>query len=337
MRRPHCTTGDMDLEDLGGPARRPAPVNPRSRNAPGRAAADGEAEVPPAASGAIAMAGIDIVAEEDGSVVSDGNMVAQMAAIGYTGGRLAGDLGGAAPQQAAQGHRLHGDGAPRAPRSREEMEAAQAAARGSRPAVGGEEMTPAQKRATRKAAAPPALDLTMQLRDLMAGHFEGMTGASQAAQACSIVEAKADVLATDSEDGGGGRNALMFVVQRAADPDLITRLVRAGADVNASNMLGFTVMHSFASRTSKDAATPIILGELLSAGCQPLVPLQALNGLSPLHVAAGFLDAELCSMLIRARANPSAKGPGGATPLDWAQKRKPDFRQLLALECALKP
>lgn len=200
-----------------------------------------------------------------------------------------------------------------------------------------DEMTPAERRAARKAVAPPSLDLTMQMRDVLAGTFGGaLTAASQAEQVCSLVEAKADVSATDLDDGGGGNNPLMFCAQRAADPEILKRLLTAKADPLASNMEGFNVLHCFASRRS-DAASPDMLRILLDGGASSLIQVQSLNGLTPLHVAAGWKDIDMCSMLLQAGASPSVRENGGDRPLEWAAKRKPNSYEMATLETLLTP
>lgn len=209
------------------------------------------------------------------------------------------------------------------------------------PPVPESEMTPAERRAARKAAAPPSLDLTMQLRDIFSGSLAGVTAARQAEQVCDIVEAKADVLATDLEDGGAGDTVLMFAVQHAANPEILTRLLKAKADPLASNTQGFTVLHKFASRRS-DAASPEMLRILLSAGedAMPaaisLVQLQSNNGLTPLHVAAAWRDATMCALLVGARASIIARESSGLTPLEWAaSKQRANSDEISALEAVL--
>eukprot|EP00930_Biecheleria_cincta_P012838 TRINITY_DN11744_c0_g2_i1.p1 TRINITY_DN11744_c0_g2~~TRINITY_DN11744_c0_g2_i1.p1 ORF type:complete len:233 (-),score=62.56 TRINITY_DN11744_c0_g2_i1:215-826(-) len=182
-----------------------------------------------------------------------------------------------------------------------------------------EAMTPQQRREARKNASPPSLDLTLGIRDLLSGSSDSL-GAVLAEQICSMVEARGDVNATDSEDGGGGSTVLMFAAQNAANPDILRRLLRAKADPSSSNTAGFTALHALAARPMPDAAAPEMLSALIQAQADPSAG--SASGLTPLHVAAVRKSSDMCKLLVAQRADPSAiEVTFQASPLDWAKRQ----------------
>lgn len=197
-------------------------------------------------------------------------------------------------------------------------------------------MTPQQRRSARKAAAGPELDLTLQLHDVLSAPPDGLTGASLVDELCRLVEAKADVTASDldRDEGDAGSTVLMFAALHGHGADALRRLLAARADAGARNAAGFTALHSLAARRAPDAAAPEMLKVLLEARCDPSAPASP-SGLTPLHVAASWRGVEMCRLLRDAGADPTAQEAGGATPLDWAARGRPSFQENAALRRVL--
>ena len=110
----------------------------------------------------------------------------------------------------------------------------------------------------------------------------------------------------DAREGWRGQTALMWAAaeNHAA---VVTRLVAAGADVNARSDEGFTPL-AFAVRAGHAAAAEA----LLDAGAD--VNLGLPDGTSPLHLAVINARYDLALRLLERDADASASGPGW-TPL----------------------
>jgi ankyrin repeat protein len=105
----------------------------------------------------------------------------------------------------------------------------------------------------------------------------------------TLVERGADVNARSSAD----ETPLM----RAADVAIVRLLIRAGADLEASNSNGWTVMHTSAFQNAHEA-----VGELLAAGANPAKMIH--GGITPLSLALGGRHAETIRRLLAAGAGP---------------------------------
>jgi len=197
-----------------------------------------------------------------------------------------------------------------------------------------ENMSPAEKRAARKAAAPPSQDLTLQLRDLMSGAFPGLSRHQMADEVARIVEAKGDVNTTDETDGGGGQTVLMFAVQHAANPDVVQRLLNCKANPRQENSAGFTAMHTCATRAMPDSAVPEIVRMLVDQRCDPSLAAGP-QGLTPLHVAAQWKNLDFCRVLMDVGADATVKSVGGATALEWGASKKLSANETFTLHAIL--
>lgn len=98
------------------------------------------------------------------------------------------------------------------------------------------------------------------------------------------------------------------------------RLVAAGADVNARNMLGAGALHfvAFAGHPEKDtrAQRVAMTAFLIESGAD--VRAADRRGMTPLHVAAVKGRDELLEPLVAAKADIKAKDSGGQSPLHYA-------------------
>lgn len=107
----------------------------------------------------------------------------------------------------------------------------------------------------------------------------------------------------------GGFTAL----HRAAadgDLDLISLLLKAGADVQATSNYGLTPLHNAVAANHPDAVET-----LLQHGASPHVGLK--NGLTPLHWAAMRGYQRIISLLVQHGASPDIADLHGRSPRDW--------------------
>mmetsp|Transcript_60566 Transcript_60566/g.121296 ORF Transcript_60566/g.121296 Transcript_60566/m.121296 type:complete len:350 (-) Transcript_60566:135-1184(-) len=89
-------------------------------------------------------------------------------------------------------------------------------------------------------------------------------------------------------------------------------LLRQGASANARDRLGFCALH-FAANQSEG-----LVRDLLSARCD--VAAKNLQGLSPLHSAAGMGRGDICTLLLEAGAPVHAEDPCGTSPACLARR-----------------
>jgi ankyrin repeat protein len=102
--------------------------------------------------------------------------------------------------------------------------------------------------------------------------------------------------------------------------DAARRLIDAGADLKAisGNSTGNTPLHAaLAGRGDEE-----LILRMLMAGAD--ASTAAVDGYTPLHVAASRGNQRMCDLLIQYRAQPSAKMKDGRTPADIAAERGHD-------------
>ena len=109
------------------------------------------------------------------------------------------------------------------------------------------------------------------------------------------------------------------------DSEIVTFLIKAGADVNVQSNFGNTPLH-FAAGSNKN---PEVVTLLIKAGAD--VNAKNIDGKTPLHQAAYFnKNPEVITTLIKAGADVNAKNRNGWTPLDVAViSQKPKNAEVL--------
>ncbi|HEY6347464.1 MAG TPA: ankyrin repeat domain-containing protein [Bryobacteraceae bacterium] len=136
-----------------------------------------------------------------------------------------------------------------------------------------------------------------------------------------IANRSADVNAAEAD----GSTALLWAANQN-DPDLVARLLKAGAKANVQNRLGSTPL----AEAAFNANTQIIK-TLLDAGADPNVP--GTDGQTPLMLIARSTNVEAAKLLLDRGANPNAKeSQRGQTALMWAaaSSQGPIMRELLS-------
>jgi uncharacterized protein len=124
-----------------------------------------------------------------------------------------------------------------------------------------------------------------------------------------LLRAGADVNATDMGlPLEGGRNTCLHYAARGGFPDMVRRLAAAGGDVNARDTEGKTPLFEAAFEGNLEAVTA-----LLELGAKP-DPAKETNW-SPLLASASHGHVEICRELLAHGADPNVHDSIGMTPL----------------------
>lgn len=132
--------------------------------------------------------------------------------------------------------------------------------------------------------------------------------AGDVARARELVAAGADVNARDSY----GATVLMNAAH-AGNVEMVKALIAAGAEVNATDELGWNAVHKAVYNSDLDKGFPEVVAELARAGCD--VNAKIGYGIRPLMLAAGYGEAAVCQALIEQGADVLARNDGGLTAL----------------------
>jgi len=119
-----------------------------------------------------------------------------------------------------------------------------------------------------------------------------------------LISVGADVNARNNADR---RTPLMLAAANSLSPEIVTLLLKKGAEVNTSTTNGFTPLMIAASRT------PELVSLLLANGAE--IEARTVRNETPLMLAVWDSPAEIGTLLIEAGADVNAKDVDGLTPL----------------------
>jgi ankyrin repeat protein len=132
--------------------------------------------------------------------------------------------------------------------------------------------------------------------------------AGDAARASQLLAAGADVNARDAY----GATALINAAY-SGNAEMVEALLAAGAEVDAKDELGWTALMKACFNADLDRGFPDIVKRLIAAGADPNVKIT--YGIRPLMLAAGYGEAGVCEALIAGGADVLARNDGGLTAL----------------------
>jgi uncharacterized protein len=95
--------------------------------------------------------------------------------------------------------------------------------------------------------------------------------------------------------------------------EIVNLLLYAGAEVDAKDELGWTALLKACYNDLEDRGYPDIVKRLIEAGADPNVKIG--YGIRPLMLAAGYGEAEVCEALLAGGADVLARNDGGLTAL----------------------
>lgn len=109
-----------------------------------------------------------------------------------------------------------------------------------------------------------------------------------------------------------GATALMLAAH-AGRLDLVNLLLAAGAEVDAKDELGWTALMKACYNDLEDRGYPEVVARLIEAGADPNAKIA--YGIRPLMLAAGYGEAGVCEALLAGGADVLARNDGGLTAL----------------------
>ncbi|MFN3397924.1 MAG: ankyrin repeat domain-containing protein [Sulfurimicrobium sp.] len=100
---------------------------------------------------------------------------------------------------------------------------------------------------------------------------------------------------------------------------MVEALIKAGADVNATDETGWTALMKACFNDEMDRGFPEVVQRLIDAGAD--VEAQIVYGTRPLMLAAGRGEAGVVDVLLKAGADVLAKNEGGRTALMMVKEK----------------
>lgn len=132
--------------------------------------------------------------------------------------------------------------------------------------------------------------------------------AGDVARVRDLIAQGADVDARDAY----GATALMNAAH-SGNLEMVETLLAAGAEVDAKDELGWTALMKACFNAEQDRGFPDIVSRLIKAGADPNVKIT--YGIRPLMLAAGYGEARVCEALLAGGADVLARNDGGLTAL----------------------
>jgi ankyrin repeat protein len=127
-------------------------------------------------------------------------------------------------------------------------------------------------------------------------------------RAKALIEGGAEVNARDAY----GATALMNAAQ-SGNLEMVEALLAAGAEVDAKDELGWTALMKACFNADQNRGFPEIVTRLIAAGADPNVKIT--YGIRPLMLAAGYGEAGVCQALLAGGADVLARNDGDLTAL----------------------
>lgn len=132
--------------------------------------------------------------------------------------------------------------------------------------------------------------------------------AGDVARASQLLANGADVNACDAY----GATALMNAAH-GGNLEMVETLLAAGAEVDAKDELGWTALMKACFNADLNRGFPEIVTRLIAAGADPNVKIT--YGIRPLMLAAGYGEAGVCQALLAGGADVLARNDGDLTAL----------------------
>jgi ankyrin repeat protein len=121
-------------------------------------------------------------------------------------------------------------------------------------------------------------------------------------------------------DGNASNDEGLTVLMMAAANghiQIVKELIKSGANVNAADKLGWTALMKAIYNYDQDKGFPEIVSELIDAGAD--IETQIAYGTRPLMLAAGYGQAGVIDVLLAAGADVRAQNEGGFTARTMAE------------------
>ena len=135
-----------------------------------------------------------------------------------------------------------------------------------------------------------------------------------------------------------GHTALFYAARHAKEAQPIEKLLAAGADPNRADNDGQTPLFWAAEFNPNDSITLV----LVKGGANPNMADK--QGQTPLMLAAAHNQKAVLDILLRAKADPSAKDQAGKTAADYlaqneefTEQERTDYRQAMLVLHLLRP
>ena len=135
-----------------------------------------------------------------------------------------------------------------------------------------------------------------------------MLNADKTANIRDLLQGSADCNTRNAEGA-----TLLIQAAEIGNLELVKMLIEAGADVNATDPQGWTALMKALYNHDLDRGFPEIVSALIDAGAD--IEIQIGYGIRPLMLAAGYGEAGVVDVLLKAGVDIRAKNEGGRTAL----------------------